>query len=335
MDKKQSERDRESKITITIMIPAYNEANNIGLLLDDVFKQQLGDLIRLEKILVISDGSTDSTEAIVRKLQETEPSLELAVNNHRLGKAACINLANRTVATDYLVLIDADVRLGGHTTLRLLLEDLPEDVGMVGGVPVPVMVRSGLAPTVYMCGDTLRNYIRRRFKGSSNIYAAHGRLLALSKALYSDLEIPSIDQGSKVLSTDQFLYYSCIKRGKKFLLRDQAQIFFNLPETFRDYLRQTVRFMYSAANTKKYFGDTGTTSEFYIPLRVKMNGLLYLFRQRPLSSIAWIGYRLMARSLYIYRRLIRRQEVGAVWDMSESTKSEISLKPPAAGEDMG
>lgn len=334
MKERQSKTDLENTITVAVVIPAYNEESNLGPLLDDVFDQETRGL-RLEKVLVISDGSNDRTEEVVRERRETERSLELLVNPRRVGKAECINLAVKLVDSDYMVLIDADVRLSGSLALKRLLEGLGDEVGMAGGVPIPASIPPGLAPAIYMCGDILREYIRREMKGSSNIYGAHGRLLALSRDLYMELEIPSIDEGAKVLSTDQFLYYSCIKSGKRFVLRDQAKVLFNLPETFRDYLRQTIRFMYSAANTSRYFNDKGLTSEYHVPLDVKLKGMLHLARRRPLTSLAWIGYRFIARSLYLFRRHVLKREVGAAWDISESTKLEVEQPQKDAGNDAG
>lgn len=331
MRERGSETDRKDTPTVAVVIPAYNEASNIGLLLDDIFEQETGKGLKLEKVLVISDGSTDETEEMVRERQETGRTLELVVNPRRMGKAVCINLAVKLVESDYMVLIDADVRLAGPLTLERLLEGLTDDVGMAGGVPVPASIPPGFAPAIYICGDILREYIRLELKGSSNIYGAHGRILALSRNLYPGLEIPSIDDGSRVLSTDQFLYYSCIKSGKRFVLRDKARVLFNLPETFDDYLRQTVRFMYSAANTSRYFNDRGLTSEFYVPLGVKLKGMLRLFRRRPFTGLAWVGYRFVARFLYLFERHLMRREVGAAWDVSESTKLGVGRSSAQTG----
>ena len=56
------------KPTVTIGIPSYNEAQNIGQLLESLLKQVSNSYI-LEKIIVCSDGSTDDTEQVVKKLE--------------------------------------------------------------------------------------------------------------------------------------------------------------------------------------------------------------------------------------------------------------------------
>jgi len=61
---------------ITIGIPAYNEEKNIGNLLNDILNQKLEHNI-LEKILVISDNSTDKTDEIVSSFMKRYDNIQL------------------------------------------------------------------------------------------------------------------------------------------------------------------------------------------------------------------------------------------------------------------
>lgn len=320
---KEMGRGGTTGVSISVLVPALNEEKNIGRLLDDIFSQQLGLGLTFNEVIVISDGSTDATEAEVLKRCPGHEGLRLIVNENRLGKAACINLGKQGVTDDYLVLVDGDIRLGGPDTFNQLVGGLDEGTGMVGGIPEPVKDIKGLAPMIFVCGDILRDYIRQNLKGGSNIYSAHGRILALSRDLYEKVEIPSLERGSQVLSTDQFLFYSCLKAGKRFVLRPDARVVFKLPGSFKDYLLVSVRFMYSATNTTEFFNDRRFNSEYHVPLGIKVRAMLHLFRLKPVGALAWIGYRLAARSIYLFKRYVRREEVGAAWAIAESTKKEL------------
>ena len=164
--------------------------------------------------------------------------------------------------------------------------------------------------------------------GGSNIYSAHGRILALSRDFYDSMEIPSINHGTRVLSTDQFLYYSCINSRRSFVLRTNAEVLFTLPDSFKDYLKQTVRFMYSGVNTKAFFEDTGFTNEFHVPLHLKVAAMLHLVRANPLGALAWTCYRAAARTMYLWQRYVRKDEIGAAWAISESTKDPVHSSLP-------
>lgn len=82
--------------------------------------------------------------------------------------------------------------------------------------------------------------------------------------------------------------------------------------------------MYSATNTTKFFNDRGFSNEFHVPLRIKVGAMLNLFRLKPLGALAWIGYRFAARCIYVFKRYLKKEEVGAAWDISESTKDTIT-----------
>ena len=78
-----------TKSTLTIGIPAYNEEANIGLLLNDITLQKNRNYI-LKEIIVVSDGSTDST---VKKVEQASiQSIKLIINKKRTGLANVQNL---------------------------------------------------------------------------------------------------------------------------------------------------------------------------------------------------------------------------------------------------
>jgi len=309
--------------TFSVLVPAFDEGRNIGGLLDDVFAQDPGGSLSLEKVIVVSDHSTDDTEDIARERARSDHRLELVVNPERKGKASCLNTGMRLVESDYLVLLDADIRLEGPLTLRKLLEGAGEDTGLLGGRPIPGGDCRGLAPMIFGCGDILRTYIQKNFRGGRNIYSAHGRILGLARSLYTDLEIPRLDSGSRVLSTDQFIYYACLRAGLEFEFRPEAVVLFTLPASITDYMHQTVRFMYSAVNTREYFGDRGYSSEFHVPMRVKAGAMLSLFAGKPLGALAWLAYRAASKALYLFKRYVLKQEEAATWKISPSTKRGV------------
>src|SRR3989344_5204255 len=93
--------------TITVGIPAYNEERNIRSVLESVL-QQRGSLFRLEKIIVVSDGSDDRTESMVREIAAANPIIELVADHGRKGKITRLNQLCRMNQSDFLVFLDAD-----------------------------------------------------------------------------------------------------------------------------------------------------------------------------------------------------------------------------------
>ncbi|MEP7146452.1 MAG: glycosyltransferase family 2 protein [bacterium] len=114
---------------ITIVIPCYNEEESLPLFLPGLFKYSKEKNC---KVIIINDGSTDSTEKI---LNEYSMQDNFTFINHKLnmGYGGALKTAIKNVRSEYLVSIDAD---GQHylEDIDLLYEKLLEtDADMVVG----------------------------------------------------------------------------------------------------------------------------------------------------------------------------------------------------------
>ncbi len=96
--------------TLSILIPAYNEAETIHLILDRVKQVQLIHHIRKE-VVVVNDHSTDDTEGAVRRYMEQNPGLAILYHRHETnqGKGAALHTAIGMATGDYIIIQDADL----------------------------------------------------------------------------------------------------------------------------------------------------------------------------------------------------------------------------------
>src|SRR5579871_5253679 len=92
--------------TISVGIPAYNEEANIAQLLRLLLKQRGNNFI-LQKIFVISDGSSDTTAKEVAAVGSNK--VYFKDDKKRLGKSARLEEIFRLNRSDVLLLMDADV----------------------------------------------------------------------------------------------------------------------------------------------------------------------------------------------------------------------------------
>ena len=115
--------------TVTIIVTAYNEERCIRAKLDNL--ADLNYPPELVRILVVSDGSSDSTEQIAAAYDPHRVSV-LRLDGRR-GKTACQNAAAIAATGEILVFTDATTRV--HTgALRRLVENFADSgVGCVGG----------------------------------------------------------------------------------------------------------------------------------------------------------------------------------------------------------
>ena len=90
----------------TIVLPAFNEAESIGLLLHEIKAAIVGLPIR--EVLVVDDGSADATTE--RALAESEGFASLRVIRHgkRQGQSRALLTGIRIATNDLIVTLDAD-----------------------------------------------------------------------------------------------------------------------------------------------------------------------------------------------------------------------------------
>ena len=102
--------------SLSIIIPAYNESENIIDTLENVTKA-LEPLPVRHEILVIDDGSADTTAALVTSNLNRFPAVRLLVNERNMGFGWSYRRGVDAAALDHIVMVHGD-NAWGHETLR-------------------------------------------------------------------------------------------------------------------------------------------------------------------------------------------------------------------------
>ena len=93
---------------ISIVIPAYNESGRIGKALDEVLRC-VHERDWQAEILVVNDGSTDRTAAIVQELAGLHPEIRLLNNPENRGKGFSVRQGVLHAVGDMVMFTDADL----------------------------------------------------------------------------------------------------------------------------------------------------------------------------------------------------------------------------------
>jgi len=116
--------------SLSIVIPAYNEAGNIDGTLENVNRALVGVHVDAE-ILVVDDGSTDQTRAVVLRAIDRMPRVRLLAHAANRGFGAAYRTGVDAAAGEYLVMVHGD-NAWGADTLRVLFRNVGHADVIVG-----------------------------------------------------------------------------------------------------------------------------------------------------------------------------------------------------------
>ena len=99
----------EHSIDVSIVVPAFNEADNVEPLYDEIARV-LDGLGRRAEIVFVDDGSTDGTYEVLRQLHERDPRVKVLKFQGNFGKAAAYSAGFEHAAGKYVLTMDADLQ---------------------------------------------------------------------------------------------------------------------------------------------------------------------------------------------------------------------------------
>ncbi len=111
---------------------SYNEAGNIGLLLNSLLAQELA-FVNIEEIIVVASGCTDNTVDIVRRFTDRDKKIKLLVQGKRIGKMSAINLYLKATNSPIVSIINGDLLMRKDTVEQLISPFNDTKIGMTGG----------------------------------------------------------------------------------------------------------------------------------------------------------------------------------------------------------
>ncbi|NUN64564.1 glycosyltransferase family 2 protein [Pseudanabaena biceps] len=94
-------------LSLSVVLPAYNEAENIGRVIANVV-DYLGDHGICYEIIVVNDGSTDKTQAIVTELAIANSCIRLINHPQNLGYGSALRSGFDQALHEYIFLTDGD-----------------------------------------------------------------------------------------------------------------------------------------------------------------------------------------------------------------------------------
>jgi glycosyltransferase involved in cell wall biosynthesis len=288
-------------MTASIGVCAYNEGRNIRRTLESILAQKT--VMPVAEILVVSSGSTDDTDAIVKEVAAKDGRVRLLRQEKREGKNSAVNLFMAEAKGDILVLVNADNILKEGSLEALLSHFQDAQVGVVGAHPLPVNQKNTVAGfAVNMLWD-MHHRLAMIYPKVGEVIAFRNEKMQIPTGMQSDEDLIRMQLEAKGLRTEYEGSAYVINKG---------------PANIRDYIKQRTRVNIGERYMKRWFDyDIPTWDKRY--LFQAYISFLKENARHPFLILAAMSLEAYARG-YATLHVMMDKGDRPVWSMVESTK---------------
>jgi len=302
---------------LSLVIPVYNEEQNLPILVDAIHKV-LGPLSYTWEVVLVDDGSDDDSLKVLTNLAEEDPQhLRVLSFRRNFGQTAAIAAGLDYAQGEIIVLLDADMQ-NDPADIPMLLEKLDEGYDLVSGwrrkrqdtyltrtLPsnlANMLISRVTGVPLHDYGCTLKAYRREVLEG----FRLYGEM-------HRFIPVFANSVGAKIIEVK--VNHHPRKFGKaKYGLERTVKVVLDL---------FTVKFLVSYSSKPIYlFGGTGMALIFGSSVM-----LFYLFVRRMLESISVLGSPLFQVAVMLLIMGFQSVLMGLIAELLVRTYYESQRKP--------
>jgi len=291
------------KLQCSVGVLAYNEASNIGNLLQALLDQKL-DMVEIKEIIVVSSASSDGTDDIVKEYAKKNKKISLISESERRGKSAAINKFIKATSSEILIIESGDTIPAPDTVEKMVIPYFNEKIGMTGGRPVPENSEDNF---VGYCVNLLWRLHDRMARMSPKL----GEMVTFRKIFDSIPEKSAVDEAS----------IEAIIREENLELKyvPEAVIHNKGPENMKDFIKQRRRIASGHIWLEETENYAVASQDKGILFKLACNEIA----SRPARIFSFTG----AILLEIYCRILGWYDLKIKkinpfkWDIAQSTKN--------------
>lgn len=319
---------------ISIIIPAHNEEKGI----ENSIQAALEAVYPHKEIIVVDDGSTDRTYEIAEKYS-TRGLIKLIHRDYSSGsKAGALNNGILFATGEIIITVDADTLIERTALLEIIKPFTRKDIVAVSG---NVRILSGeeggknLLVRLQAFEYLQSLELGRRFNSLT------GTLMIISGAFgaFRLKDVKSLGEYSTSTMTEDFDMTIMFKKiNKRIVFEEKAISWTYCPETWRDWIRQRIRWTRGQAETLWRHKDIFSLNEYNLSFTVAAIDMLLMDFALLFIRTGWLLYyalnqvrlfpfiMLLMFIIYLFLELVTTIIAGFLSPMKEDLK-KIYLVP--------
>ncbi len=222
---------------VSILIPAYNEQENIAATVESVIRTSYPR----REIIVIDDGSSDNTSSEVEGVIRAYPNDHVRlVRIENGGKARALNIGLEHAQYDIIIVLDADAVLGKEAIWHFTKHFADERVGAVAGKVCTTGSSSLLDLFQTLEYAVGQNIDKRAFSTVGAVGVVPGPAGAWRRSRLHELGGFKTD----TLAEDQDMTLTVLRSGARIVYEEEAVAYTETPHNVKNFLKQRFRWVY-------------------------------------------------------------------------------------------
>ena len=234
---------------ISVIVPMYNEEGNVKNTITRV-ASILNEMGESWELIVVNDGSTDSTPALVEKLTQKYLNLRLFHHHKNLGPGRALRTGFKNAEGDIIVTIDADLSYSPENIPKLIHELRKKNADVILASPYTKGGKVVRVPLYRLLISRVGNYLlgyalKTKIKTLTGIFRAYRRQVIefldlesdgkeiepeiVAKALSMGFEIQEIpmELSGREIGASKFRTRKAILTHLRFSLQERPIMIFN------------------------------------------------------------------------------------------------------------
>ena len=250
----------KKKYSVSVLIPAFNEQDNIKSTVENILKSNYK---YLKEVIIINDGSTDNTLEIAKQLEKKYSKVKV-LNKKNSGKADSLNCALKIAKGELVAIVDAD-SYPDSNAISLMVGYFDDE--KMGAVTTRILVKNR------------DNFIRKMQAVEYKVIAFARKLLGFLDAIYVTpgpmalyrknalLKIKGFDREN--MTEDIEATWHLIHDGYKIRMSFLSKASTVAPDTLKKWFKQRIRWNIGGFQTilkyKHCFFRRGMLGFFILP----------------------------------------------------------------------